>query len=369
MDYIYGQLPEIVDDMIYSPTTGNGTATVLIDNENKKIGVNVLKTPGILTINNVDNTVDFCGSSNKILNIPKYTIRLNNANSESIAYKWALFEYNFETQAYDINCGDIEVGKEDKEILNLENGASLDPSIPVNGSITSKNIQNLAKGSSATGIQSLSFGGNNLNYPESLQVIEIDDFDTKGESTGKILIDIVKIETVSKENKIYYNLTLRRRDTKEEVILSDITTEFTQQTNISLFAHSKLNVQYMNYWAVRFLNNQLDIKVTVNYIQQINKYNINEFNYSSISLCSEANGNQSVSIGQGTHANADQSQAFGIGTITSNPGQMVIGRYNKLVENALFIIGNGTDEFHRSNALVVFADGTVETTKNTATMN
>jgi hypothetical protein len=62
MDFIYGQLPEIVDEMIYSPVPGNGTATVEIDNENKKIGVNVLKTSGALKINNPDTNIEYNGS-------------------------------------------------------------------------------------------------------------------------------------------------------------------------------------------------------------------------------------------------------------------------------------------------------------------
>ena len=74
MDFIYGQLPEIVDDMIYSPVPGNGTATVQIDNENKKIGVNVLKTPGTLKINNSETNIEYNGSKDIQLNIPRYKI-------------------------------------------------------------------------------------------------------------------------------------------------------------------------------------------------------------------------------------------------------------------------------------------------------
>lgn len=42
---------------------------------------------------------------------------------------------------------------------------------------------------------------------------------------------------------------------------------------------------------------------------------------------------------------------------------MVIGTYNTPVENALLIIGNGTNEFNRSNAFVVYADGTTISSK------
>jgi hypothetical protein len=42
---------------------------------------------------------------------------------------------------------------------------------------------------------------------------------------------------------------------------------------------------------------------------------------------------------------------------------MVIGKYNIPIPEALFIVGNGLDEFNRSNAFVIYADGTTETAK------
>jgi hypothetical protein len=48
---------------------------------------------------------------------------------------------------------------------------------------------------------------------------------------------------------------------------------------------------------------------------------------------------------------------------------MVIGKYNIPVPEALFIIGNGTDEFHRSNALVVYANGVTKTAKQIDVMD
>ena len=364
MDFIYGQLPEIVDDMIYSPVPGNGTATVQIDNENKKIGVNVLKTPGTLKINNSKTSIEYNGGKDIQLNIPKYIIKRNNANSESTAYRWALFEYNFETQDYDINCGDIEVG-EDKDILNLENGTSLDPSIPVNGAISSKDLPGIAMGSTAEGIQSFSFGGNDLAYPDSFQVIEIDNFNDRGEVIGKIELDLININSYVEEGTTYYDLTLKDRDTKQEATLVKVnTTDFKPYADIPFFAYSATNVHYMNYWAARFTNGSiLEIGVVVNHIQQQRIYEEITYTYKAVLLISSANGNQSISVGKGTHADADQSQAFGLGTITCWPGQMVIGKYNIPIPEALFIIGNGVDEFHRSNALVVYADGTTETAK------
>ena len=65
-----------------------------------------------------------------------------------------------------------------------------------------------------------------------------------------------------------------------------------------------------------------------------------------------ASGKASHAEGQDTVANGKASHAGGIGTIAKEDGQTVIGRYNKDNENALFIIGNGT-EGSRENAFEV----------------
>ena len=95
MDFIYSQLPEIVEDMIYQPLEGDGTVKINIDNTKKTIEANVLKTPGTLNVNNVDSNIIFNGDEDKTLNIPKYRIKKINQGNENASYKWSLFEYNF----------------------------------------------------------------------------------------------------------------------------------------------------------------------------------------------------------------------------------------------------------------------------------
>lgn len=80
------------------------------------------------------------------------------------------------------------------------------------------------------------------------------------------------------------------------------------------------------------------------------------------SACSFAQGKQchasAYSIAQGSGANAsDYSQAFGRGTIASSSG-MAIGTFNE-TDTAAFVIGNGTAATARSDAFIVYHDGSV----------
>lgn len=54
------------------------------------------------------------------------------------------------------------------------------------------------------------------------------------------------------------------------------------------------------------------------------------------------------------------SAALGNGTIANRPDQFVAGRFNDTNSTALFVIGNGTDSNHRSNAFEAFEDGTIK---------
>ena len=53
----------------------------------------------------------------------------------------------------------------------------------------------------------------------------------------------------------------------------------------------------------------------------------------------------------------DKSVVMGIGTIASNEAQMAIGQYNEEIDNALFIVGNGSATNDRNNAFYVDQDG------------
>jgi hypothetical protein len=76
----------------------------------------------------------------------------------------------------------------------------------------------------------------------------------------------------------------------------------------------------------------------------------------------------SIAAGAGAATQGNGSFALGWGTVAVAPGQLAIGRWNlqngypdwpnAYGPDALFIIGNGTDATHRSNAFEVIADGT-----------
>jgi len=79
-----------------------------------------------------------------------------------------------------------------------------------------------------------------------------------------------------------------------------------------------------------------------------------------------AEGNYCFAIGTGSHAEGyhtkalhEASHAEGVCTKTSNAGQSVCGYYNDDDSRALFIVGNGTAEDARSNAFMIFPDGTL----------
>ena len=58
MDYLYGQLPEVVyDPADLKGKSTNKTTEVNIDNEKRTVDVNVLKTPGTLVITDPNTKV------------------------------------------------------------------------------------------------------------------------------------------------------------------------------------------------------------------------------------------------------------------------------------------------------------------------
>lgn len=62
---------------------------------------------------------------------------------------------------------------------------------------------------------------------------------------------------------------------------------------------------------------------------------------------------------ENNEAQAKFSHASGTGTIATIEAQMVAGKYNAQDNEALFIVGNGTSNTDRKNALVVKTDGSV----------
>lgn len=79
----------------------------------------------------------------------------------------------------------------------------------------------------------------------------------------------------------------------------------------------------------------------------------------ALGYMTEATGNSSFAEGQYTIASGEASHAGGIGTKASNTAQCVFGKFNANEPNNeyLFIIGNGTNEENRSNAMTIHKNG------------
>lgn len=82
---------------------------------------------------------------------------------------------------------------------------------------------------------------------------------------------------------------------------------------------------------------------------------------------SHAEGNSTTAAGNGSHAegigseaNGNHSHAQNECTIANGIAQTVIGRYNKTDTDSAVIIGNGTDDTNRSNAIKIGWDGSVQ---------
>lgn len=73
-----------------------------------------------------------------------------------------------------------------------------------------------------------------------------------------------------------------------------------------------------------------------------------------------SSGYNSLATGANTEALKDNSATFGKGTKTGRQSQAVVGQWNEVDTGALFIVGNGTSDTKRKNALVVTENGGVE---------
>jgi hypothetical protein len=95
----------------------------------------------------------------------------------------------------------------------------------------------------------------------------------------------------------------------------------------------------------------------------------NTIGYASVAMGedTEALGNNSFAVGQSTYARGNFSNALGLGTNAESYGTTAIGQYNApqpssnassyADTNTAFVIGNGTSDSTRSNALEVFFNG------------
>lgn len=74
----------------------------------------------------------------------------------------------------------------------------------------------------------------------------------------------------------------------------------------------------------------------------------------------KATGEHSHSEGEDTVASGSNSHAGGQGTIAAGSSQTAIGKYNITDTSSIFIVGNGTDDSHRSNAMTLDKSGNLE---------
>ena len=88
------------------------------------------------------------------------------------------------------------------------------------------------------------------------------------------------------------------------------------------------------------------------------------YNSHSAGGTTTASGTRSHAEGYGTTASGKASHAGGTSTIAQWDNSTVVGKYNKTSNlsntssDPLFIVGNGTSNSARKNALEVFTDGT-----------
>ena len=92
--------------------------------------------------------------------------------------------------------------------------------------------------------------------------------------------------------------------------------------------------------------------------ETINKYvrdKLNNISDKTPFIQNQKNGIQ----GQGGTARGNNSFAIGDGTITSNPNEVAVGKYNKSEEDTIFSVGIGTDNQNRKNAFEIRENGDI----------
>ena len=81
---------------------------------------------------------------------------------------------------------------------------------------------------------------------------------------------------------------------------------------------------------------------------------------------SHAEGNNCLADGQSSHAEGKDTKALGdyahsagLGTTATGKAQSVVGMYNRVAANSLFLVGNGTSDFDRHDAFSINHDGSM----------
>lgn len=379
MDFLYADLNEIVDPFAYTVEKTDNTIKMDIDNNKRTLSAKVIYTPGQLTINNGrDEVISFNGSSNKIVQIPEYKIVRVPSDNGDIRAQYSLMKWDFLKEQYVPVEGDMIYLEEQLDELNIENGSSQD--------VDSKKV-----GSGNSSISSVKYVHNGIDVQVPLMKspvtpygqeeplsIKINGLKSGGTIHGGTQTGVQSLAlggqpyglsqqctlcvTYEKENMWYdiiseHPLVLRHITNGSDAY--DITENFDGNGYNSTI---DLPIGQGITFVISRQNNIVDNLMPQNILQ---KNTIQTKIIRGNDQSPTAIGNQAFSMGGGTQANNNWSQAFGLGTITSRPGQMVVGMYNELEPDAMFIVGNGwydalTGETHRSNALSVMRDGTIK---------
>ena len=126
-----------------------------------------------------------------------------------------------------------------------------------------------------------------------------------------------------------------------------------------------------NVWKTKNFDFSLDT-TTTNWLftdhTATNAYYVNNFN-GNFTTGEDVRtlGKGAVGGGLHTRVKGDGALGQGIGLNVLGDGQTVVGKYNNPVANALFIVGNGTSDTNRANALEVHTDGTFKVAGNDIT--
>lgn len=382
MDFLYADLNEIVDPFAYTVEKTDNTVMMDIDNNKRTITAKVIYTPGQLTINNGrDEVISFNGSSNKMVQIPEYKIVRVPSNNVDIRAQYSLMKWDFLKEQYVPVDGDMIYLEEQLDELNIENGSTSD--------IDSKKV-----GSGNSSISSVKYihEGADVQVPlmkspdtdyeqEEPLSIKINGLKSGGTLHGGTQTGVQSLALGGQPYGLSQQCTLCVTYEQENLwydIISERPLVLRHATGSNTYDITE-NIGDNGYnstidlpigqgitFVISRQNNLIDNLMPQNILQKnIVQTKIIRGNAQSPT----AIGNQAFSMGGGTQANYNWSQALGLGTITSRPGQMVVGMYNALEPDAMFIVGNGwydalTGETHRSNAFSVMRDGTIKTYDN-----
>ena len=378
MDFLYADLNEIVDPLEYTAKETDGTIQLNINNNNRIISANVLRTPGQLTISSGnDEVVQFDGSLNTTVHIPQYKIVRVEPDNGDIRSQYSLMKWDFSLEQYVEVEGDPIYLEEQIDELNIENG-----------SLSEADSKKVGVGNSSLSSVKYNHSGVNqlvpmMESPDGEKVGEDKDVSIVGLRTGEDvhggtvagvqslafggqpygLSQQATICITSGEDSVWYDI-INEQPLIIKNVESDTTEDVTEDMSNGKY-NSTITLQ-INGEAMQFVIIRSGGKVA-----GMSPFNVLKRNSVNVKIirgndsCPTAKGNQAVSMGGGTQADYNWSQAFGLRTTTSRPGQMVVGMYNADEPDALLIVGNGYYDAlsgveHRSNAVSFMRDGRIK---------